>query len=199
MQLGVAVLLVSVSLLYPTLRAAGLVPTTAIVDLARPISTDRAGSAEARFTNEDKLLERAYQRFWFGWGRFGRNLIYDENGNDVHLTDGTWIITIGTFGFIGFLAEFGLLALPVFAAARALRFAESSKDKFFLSALALILAINIFDLLPNSPLTAWTWLITGALLGRAETLRQYARLQKRFVTEQPVGYVGARKEVGAIR
>jgi hypothetical protein len=33
------------------------------------------------------------------------------------------------FAFVVFLAEFGLLGLPVFTAARALRFAESIKDK----------------------------------------------------------------------
>jgi len=83
---------------------------------------------------------------------------------------------MGEFGFIGFLAQFGLLALPVFTAVRALRFAESTKDKVFLSALALILAINIFDLLPNSSLRPWTWLVAGALLGRAEALRRWARV-----------------------
>jgi hypothetical protein len=176
LQLSIAVLLVSAALLYPTLRIAGLVPTRAALDLAGSISLDRRGSLETRFDNEDALLERASQRFLFGWGRYGRSFIYNQQGNETSATDGTWIITLGEFGFMGFLAEFGLLALPVFAAARALRFAESLKDKVFLSALALILAISIFDLLPNSSIRPWTWLIAGALLGRAEALRRWARV-----------------------
>jgi len=175
MQLSIAVLLVSVALLYPMLRTADLVPTNAALDLAGLISSDRRDSLETRFTNENELLERAHQRFLFGWGRYGRSFIYNEWGNETSLTDGWWIITMGEFGFIGFLAQFGLLALPVFTAARALRFAESTKDKVFLSALALILAINIFDLLPNSSIRPWTWLVAGALLGRAEALRRWAR------------------------
>jgi hypothetical protein len=174
-QLSIAVLLVSVALLYPVLRTEGLIPTHAVVDLAGSINQERQGSLENRFTNEDQLLERASQRFLFGWGRYGRSFIYDADGNETSQTDGWWAITIGEFGFIGFLAQFGLLALPVFTAARALRFAESAKDKIFLSALALILAINIFDLLPNSSIRPWTWLIAGALLGRAEALRRLAR------------------------
>jgi hypothetical protein len=175
-QLAIAVLLVSVALLYPTLRTADLIPTNAALDLAGSLSSDRKASLASRFENEDALLERASQRFLFGWGRYGRSFIFNERGEETSATDGVWIITLGTFGFIGFLAEFGLLALPVFSAARALRFAESTKDKVFLSALALILAINIFDLLPNSPLRPWTWLIAGALLGRAEALRRWSRL-----------------------
>lgn len=32
--------------------------------------------------------------------------------------DGQWIITMGSFGFVGFVATFGLLAVPIFCAAR---------------------------------------------------------------------------------
>ena len=114
-------------------------------------------------------------------GRFGRGFIYDAGGTEQS-ADEMGIDTLATFGFIGFLAEFALLSLPVFAAAFALRFAELAKDQVFLSALALTLAINIFDLLPNSPLRPWTWLVAGALLGRAEVLRQWAPLPKKLGT-----------------
>ena len=115
----------------------------------------------------------------FGWGRWGRSRIYDEWGNDIGVTDGRWIITLGQFGIFGFLAEFGLLALTVFRAASALRFAESERDSVFLGALALIIAINMIDLLPNASLSPWTWLLAGALLGRAEALRGAARQLRR--------------------
>jgi hypothetical protein len=176
LQVTMAVVLVSVVLLYPTLRTADLIPTNAMVDLAASASTERAKSLKARFTHEEQILDHTNERFLFGWGRFGRGWVYDDRGNLISDLDGLWIITLGTFGFMGFLALFGLLTLPVFSAARALRFAESSKDKIFLSALALILAINVVDLLPNSSLRPWTWLVAGALLGRAEALRQWARL-----------------------
>ena len=77
---------------------------------------------------------------------------------------------MGQFGLFGFMAEFGLLVLPIFRIASAVRFAESPRDEIFLGAIALIVAVNIVDLLPNSGLTPWTWLLAGALLGRAEAL-----------------------------
>ena len=98
--------------------------------------------------------------------------IYDaEQGKDVSITDGHWIITIGMYGLFGFVAEFGLLALTVFRAASALRFTQPARDRIYLAALALIVAINMVELLPNATLTPWTWLFAGALLGRAEALR----------------------------
>ena len=80
---------------------------------------------------------------------------------------------------MGFLAEFGLLALTVFRAASALRFVKSERDGLFLGALALIIAINMIDLLPNASLSPWTWLLAGALLGRTEDLQRAARALRR--------------------
>jgi hypothetical protein len=176
LQIRVAIVLVSIALLYPTLRAADLFPERFLVDMAASIGTERAQSLKFRFDQEQQLLAHAWQRFSFGWGRFGRNRVYDEDsGRDLSVTDGHWIITMGQYGFIGFLAEFGLLALPVFRAASALRYAHTLHDQVFLAALALILAINVVDLLPNASLTPFTWLLAGTLLGRTEALRAAAR------------------------
>jgi hypothetical protein len=80
-------------------------------------------------------------------------------------------VTFGQFGVVGFLAEFGLLALSVFRATSALKYVRSERDQAFLAGLALIVAINLIELLPNSTLTPWTWLLAGALLARAESCR----------------------------
>jgi hypothetical protein len=172
LQLRIALVLVAIALLYPTLRAADLFPNQSMVELAHSVDADRAQSLQFRFANEDQLLDRAWRRFLFGWGRFGRSRVYDDDsGRDLSVTDGRWIITMGQFGFVGFLAEFGLLALAVARAASAAKYAESIEEQVFLSALALIVAINVVDLLPNASLSPWTWLLAGALLGRAEALR----------------------------
>lgn len=174
-QLRIAVVLSGIAVCYPLLRTADLVPTSYLVAAARYANEDRADSLDFRFIHEKQLLNRASRRIVFGWGRFGRNRIYDMWGKDVSVTDGRWAITLGQFGVFGFLGEFGLLALTVFRAASALRFAESKRDSIFLGALALIIAINMVDLLPNASLTPWTWLLAGALLGRSEALRGTAR------------------------
>jgi hypothetical protein len=175
----VAVVLVTISLAYPVLRSLDLVPTTTILDVAKSIDNERAESLEFRFRNEDMLLTRAFERPWFGWGRFGRNRVYDEStGRDISVTDGRWVIIIGEFGLVGFLLEFGLLAISVYRAAFAFRSASSPSDQRAIGTLALLVAINMFDLIPNSGLIPWTWLLSGALLGRAEALALAKRLNR---------------------
>jgi hypothetical protein len=174
-QVRMASALVMIVLLYPALRIADLVPVQSLINVATSISEDRARSLQFRFDNEQRLLDRASQRLAFGWGRWGRSRVYDEkSGKDESVTDGRWIISMGQFGIFGFLAEFGLLALPVFRAAAALRFAESMREGVMLAALSLIVAIDMIDLLPNSSLSPFSWLLAGALLGRAELLRATA-------------------------
>lgn len=178
-QTRIAAALVLLALLYPSLRASDLFPTTQLYNMALSISEDRAGSLKFRFDQEQQLLDHARERFLFGWGRFGRNRLYDESsGDDLSTTDGRWIITMGIFGFVGFLAEFGLLALPVLRATTAIRAVGSHKEAILLATLALIVAINMVDLLPNSPLSPWTWLLAGALLGRTEVLVKEVRARR---------------------
>ena len=97
---------------------------------------------------------------------------YDgQTGQLLTVTDGRWIITIGVYGWLGFLAEFGIILLPIFFLWR-----ESSKPDAkgispFVPALSLLLAINVVDMIPNATLTPLTWMLAGALIGYAEELR----------------------------
>jgi O-antigen ligase len=148
-------------LLYPVLRGVDVVPVQAFADQIVAVDEERASSFQFRIDNEDQLLERADQRPLFGWGDYGRNRVYDEyTGRDLSETDGTWIIIIGSNGWAGYIAAFGILCLPMIAALR--RDARLSPAG---TALSLILAINLLDLLPNSSLTPLTWLMAGALAG----------------------------------
>jgi hypothetical protein len=170
-QIRIAIFVVSVALTYPMLRSFDLFPTQSLVDAAALVSQERALSLKFRFDNEDTLVKRAFEKPLFGWGRYGRNLVYNEdNGRDESVTDGLWVITLGQFGLFGFLTQFGLLSIAVFRTVSALRFARSKNEQIFLSALALMVSVNILELIPNSGLLPWTWLMCGALLGRAEAL-----------------------------
>jgi hypothetical protein len=182
-QMWVAALLVSLALLYPLLRMTEIFPTQSLVDMAAAVNEPRAYSLQFRFEQEEALLQRASERPWFGWGRFGRNRVYKEDwqgvGVDTSVTDGRWIIIFGQFGVVGFLAEFGLLAIPTFRAARVLRLVASFPAGLYLAAISLILAVNMLDLLPNSALNPWTWLLAGSLLGVSETARAHDRSKAR--------------------
>lgn len=167
MQVRIAAVLVSIAILFPVLRGNDLFPTQTILSMARSVSDKRADSLWVRFTNEDKLLERANIRPVFGWGSWGRNRIYSTTtGRDLTILDGYWIGVFGTAGWIGFLAQFGLLAVPVFKILRRYRGDEANLSPIT-SGLCLLLAISMVELLPNSTIFPWTWLIAGALWAHA--------------------------------
>lgn len=168
LQLLSAAVFAAVVLVYPMARGAGIIPTEFIVSTVSDTnSSERAQSLNFRFTHEDMLMAKANERPLFGWGGWGRSRIYNEMGNDISVTDGTWIIIFGTSGWIGYLAQFGLLTLPIIL----LAFRRGNEVTLASSALCLILAANLVDLLPNSSLTPITWLMAGAVVGRLEAKR----------------------------
>jgi len=152
---------------------ADVFPTNELVKFASVFSDERAASLEFRFEQENQLLDRASERLLFGWGRYGRSRVYSEDaeGKDVSITDGLWILTFGSFGIVGFLAQFGLLTLPVFRLLSAFKFIESTREKILVSMLGLIVALSVVEQLPNASMNAWTWLLVGSLLGSVERLQ----------------------------
>ncbi|WP_127106401.1 hypothetical protein [Pararhodobacter zhoushanensis] len=171
-HLAIAAIIVTLVIAYPLLRGSGLVPAQAIVDRVAAISEERAESLNYRFTNEDRIIEHVADKPLFGWGGWGRFMVYDPaTGESLTIVDGMWIITIGQYGWLGYIAMFGLLALPVLSLWWEGRKPEAPPIPFAASALALMLAVNLIDLLPNATLIPFTWLIAGSLLGYAEALR----------------------------
>ena len=173
MQLRVAALLAFVALAYPLMKGADLVPQEAMLQQAANVDADRANSLRFRFQQETILLERAQEKPLFGWGLWGRNHIWDGATRTIlTVTDGRWIILIGMLGWVGFLAEFGLLALPIF-----LMWGKSGQGQLsrWVGPMALMLGINMIDLIPNATLTPLTWLMAGAILGYAEAFSRQTR------------------------
>lgn len=152
-------------LTYPMLRGAHLIPVDQAVEVAASISEKRAGSLQHRFNNEDQLLERANLRPLFGWGGWSRARIFNEEGQDISTTDGLWIIQIGKWGWVGYVALFGLLCGPVLIFAARARKLDIGPGTI---GLCIVLAANLVDLIPNASMSLITWMIGGALIGRLE-------------------------------
>jgi len=164
-QLLVAAAFAAIIVTYPLLRGAGLVPVDGITEIASSISEERAKSFAFRIKNEDMLLDHANNKPIAGWGRFGRNLVYDQvTGRNLSITDGAWIIIVGTSGWLGYIASYGLLSLPIFLLYRRRR---QLNIGFATSGLCLVLIVNLVDTIPNGTITPLTWLIAGALAGRS--------------------------------
>jgi hypothetical protein len=164
MTVVLAVSLVVVT--YPALRASGIIPIETIRSAASGFSKDRGESLDTRLLNEDILLARAKQRPLFGWGGYNRNRVFVVTDwgatRDITLTDGTWIITLGTGGWLSYISLFGLLSVYPFWHLYRRRRSNISPATL---ALVAMLLFNVLDLIPNSSLRPITWLIAGALAG----------------------------------
>lgn len=173
---------------YPILRGADAIPDQAITGFFRAVTGEvSAGSLQFRFEHENRLIDHANQRPLFGWGTWGRNRVFDEDtGRDISVTDGAWVIRIGSFGWIGYVSLFGLLTLPLISVAR---LSLGSRQHVETVGLGLILGINLLYLIPNSDLSPLTWLMAGALLGYAERERaaERERRQARRGRRMPAG------------
>jgi len=166
-QIRLACLFGLIAVAYPMLRNAHLIPLDWILEKAGEISADREQSLWYRFRNEEQLLDRAAEKPLFGWGAWGRNLFRDpETGIILTIPDGYWIIAFGSFGWLGYVSEFGLLALPLLLIWLSLR--KDAPMSPYVAPLCLILGITMIDMLLNATLTPVIWMVAGAILGHAE-------------------------------
>ena len=90
--------------------------------------------------------------------------MYAENGRDVSVTDGEWVIHFGVGGWVRYIGFFGLLCWPLIG----LFISKRHRIDPVCAMLALILSAKLVDLIPNAGLVPYIWLIAGSLLGRLE-------------------------------
>ena len=156
--------------LYPLAR--GVLPLDSVVATVEAVSPERAQSLLYRLDNEDLLLARALEKPFFGWGQWGRQLVVDpDTGRYLTVADGQWIIALGRGGIVQLTAEFGLLLAGAVMLARQMPRSAPREVAVPIAGLALLLALNMIDLLPNATLTPITWLIAGTVAGNAARLR----------------------------
>lgn len=180
-----ASMLAGLVMLFPLLRGVDVFPTDLLVEWAEEyVNEERALSLWFRFDQEDQLLARAEERLLFGWGTYNRNCIFDEEtGENLSITDGDWIIQVGTRGVVGFVGLYGMLVVAIFVAARHLRALPLGCDRTLLGALGLVSAIFTVDLLPNGLFHLLPFFFAGAVHGvsggmAARERRRRARLRR---------------------
>lgn len=160
-------------MLYPVARAS--LPTDQFVSVIASFSPSRAQSLEFRLDHEDKLVERAMEKPVFGWGGWGRSRLVDEKGRDSSVIDGAWIFRLGAYGWIGYIAYFGLIAGPIYLLKR-------RRDASFATiGLAAILSVGLLYSIPNAEINPLVWLSAGALAG----FLQYGRTSSAAAATAP--------------
>jgi hypothetical protein len=177
-QLRTSIILAVIVLIFPLLRGGDLFPTDQLVEWSASINPERGISLGGRFDNEDMLLDKARQRVWFGWGQYARHHVYDEKGEDIAVTDGEWVIVLGTRGVFGFLGWYGLYLAPIYIAWRHGRRLRTRPAQMLVGAFSLITVLMAIDTLPNAAL-GWPHMFwSGGLAGVTEGMLRQDRLSR---------------------
>ncbi|MGB5812168.1 MAG: hypothetical protein WBG86_16650 [Polyangiales bacterium] len=166
-QVAVAAALAGALMLYPALRASDLIPIAKINEIVlESYGHEKVGSLGVRFKNEAQMLDKAKERLAFGWGGYCRPCVYEPwSGELQSVRDGAWIIALGDQGLVGFVGRFGLLVFPIFVLFRRIRSVPGNANRRLLAALALMIGIAAFDLIPNGTFNALALLCSGAMYG----------------------------------
>lgn len=162
----VASVLVAAVVVYPLLRTSALFPERQLVSAAEVVSARAAQSLGFRFEMETLLADHAAERPMFGWGRFRRNMVFDEDtGRPLSVSDGHWIVTYGIRGVWGWLCIFTLIVAPVLVLRRLMRTITHASTRIMFVGLSLILAVSAADLVLNALHNSFTFFLAGATWG----------------------------------
>ncbi len=127
---------------------------------------ERAGSFDFRIQNEDLLVAHALKAPILGWTAIGgRNRLYREDGGDAVITDGYWVIVLGTLGFSGLLTFYAALTFtPIMCIFRFSNRRYQAYDSGALVALSVFTIILSIDCLLNAFWTVVYPLCLGGLV-----------------------------------
>lgn len=179
-------LLCVIPIAYPIIRAGGMWDGSQAVAWAKnAVGEDRAKSLRFRFKNEDILSEKALKRAMWGWGRFGRSRVFDENGKDISTTDGLWIITLGQSGIVGLAAVTAIFLVPGIRFWWRTKAADWSDPSFAaVGAFSVILALYAIDNILNAMLNPVITVCMGAVSAASLTRRTPASASAQVVSQQ---------------
>lgn len=166
------VILIVLPVSYMTFRSTGHWTGETLIRQAAKINEDRASSLEFRIENEDILAEKALQRPVFGWGGWGRARVYNEEGEDITVTDGLWVIILGEKGAFGLSALTVTILMPLVIFRLRYPVAEWARPPAAPGApLAVLLGLYMIDCLLNAMVNPVFMLFAGGLSGLAKEER----------------------------
>ena len=133
--------------------------------ISKNYSSDRSESLQFRFDNEKILIDKALKGSFFGWGGFGRSRVYNDEGRDISVTDGLWIMILGLNGIYGLTMLVIAIQCPTILFFLRVNPAEWKTKKWGLSAvMAIFLCIYMIDNLLNAMINPIYMLFNGSLI-----------------------------------
>ncbi|QDU70711.1 O-antigen ligase domain-containing protein [Mucisphaera calidilacus] len=176
-RIGFMLLLVSTPTAYYALRLPQIVSADTVISMVRPFFNDhRVESLRTRVVNEDRLSEHALNRPVLGWGGWGRNRVKNEQGRDITITDGYWIIIFGVNGLVGLGAFTLAFSYPGYVVLRKIPPEAWHHDwvPAFVGLTTVVLLFQI-DCILNAMINPVYTLILGSLTGVAGIIRPATR------------------------
>jgi hypothetical protein len=151
--------------LYMGFRASGQWSGDGMVTVARALTNeDRAGSLAFRLRNEDLINAHSLEQPVFGWGSWGRNRVTNDQGEDISVTDGLWVIALGQNGLIGLTGLTLILTLPGILLLRRYRGVSWSDPSVApVAALAMAVTLCMIDCLMNAMVNPIYTLAAGTM------------------------------------
>jgi len=179
--------MLAMPLLYIGTRANALWTGESIVSfIVENISERRGKSLEVRFENETPLISKALEERWLGWGRWGRSRVVNEQGRDISITDGLWVIYFGRHGLVGLTGFVGMILLPVVV------FCWRLPGRFWglasvapMVALCTVTTLYMFDSLMNSTINPVVTMLMGAIAGTTAVFKQIPQAAPQRVQSRP--------------
>jgi hypothetical protein len=173
---------------YITVRTLGVWHGEPITSMAKAIDPIRAESFEFRLKNEDLLVAKAMQRPIFGWGGWGRSRVMNDEGKDISITDGFWVIEFGAHGVLALVSVYVYMLLPLWttlgrASARHL----NTRQMAPLIVLGVATALYPIDCLLNSMVNPVFILTGGAVASVALHRRRVSPVVADGEADTPVG------------
>lgn len=124
----------------------------------------RAQSLQFRFQQERRLMRRAAERRWLGWGGGSAWRLHDAQGRDISVSDSRWIIALGPSGLIGLASLLAMQVLPILAFLRRWPAAELSSAAVAPAlVLAVVVALRGVDECFNAQMAAMYFTALGGL------------------------------------
>ncbi len=160
--------LILLPVLYVSTRATGFWNAENFTMFVYEHDKERAQSLWTRIDNENMLIEKAIENKIFGWGGWGRSRVYDEEGQDITITDGLWIIVFGKNGMVGLAALMSSILMPIIVVMKLYTPLELFHKKVIpVTILSVLLGLYMIDSLLNAMVNPIFMVAAGGITGLA--------------------------------
>ena len=138
------------------------------------VAPDRAHSLQGRIDSETLLIDRAKERPILGWSTWDRNRVLDDRGRKLAITDGLWVILLGSFGLVGLSSFYLWWYCPLLLSRRA---GPELEHEPVIMPLLITVSLQAINFLFNGFLSPVLTLLNGGMITSMNRTRNAAAME----------------------